>query len=187
MKRTSCVMFLCAAMSFPLKTRAEKSSDPEQFTILLEPKWEDLEKNKKRKLFTDKWILAGDITFKKRAPDFVSLNELHLTWNGKKINHIIGSLYEKTKGVHLMPIEKYLICDGSWKSSEQKLILKFEKPRTLYAVNTLSLVLTIPKEMEKVLQDGYFSLEVETLPDQFKNYATENDLSLVMKETPARN
>jgi len=181
MKRSSCIMFICATMSFPLKARAENSSAIEHFSITLKSKWEDLDKNKKRKIvFNDKWILAGDITFKKKAPDFIFLQELHLKWKGKKISNIIGSLYEKNNYGNFMPIEKYLICDSKWKSSEQKLILRFPKPRTLYAVNTLSLVLTAPKEVVDILKNGYFELESETLPAQYKEYAQEHNLKLAL-------
>ena len=187
MKRTSCIMFICATMSFPLKVRVQNNSAIEYFSITLEPKWEDLDKNKKRKIiFEDKWILAGDITFKKKAPDSIFLQELHLKWKGEKIPHIIGSLYEKNSYGDFMPIEKYLICDSKWKSSEQKLILRFPKPRTLYAVNTLSLVLTAPKEVVGILKEGYFQLESETLPAQYQEYAHEHNLKLALGNIKAQ-
>jgi len=185
MKRSSYIIFICATMSFPLRVRATHSSTIKHFSITVEPKWEDLDKNKKRRIiFEDKWILAGDITFKKKAPDFIFLQELHLKWNGKKIKHIIGSLYEKNNYGDFMPIEKYLLCDSQWKASEQKLILRFPKPRTLYAVNTLSLVLTVEKEVVDILKEGYFQLESETLPFQYQAYAQEHNLKLALGIKP---
>ena len=150
-----------------------------KFSIVIVPKWEDLEKNNFKQLFTDKWILVGDITFKKKAPDFMALKELHLIWKGKKINHLLGSLFEKGNYGDFMPIEKNLICDSKWKSSEQKLILKFKKPKTLHTVNQLSLVLTVPKDIENSLK-GYFEIEASTLPEPYKEYVNQHNLKLAI-------
>jgi len=181
MRRTSCIFLVCAAMSFPLRAKTKDPSNQEQFLIILEPKWEDLDKNKKNKiLFEDKWFLAGDIIFKKKTPEAISLQEIHLLWKGKELKNIIGSLYEKSGQIDFMPIEKYLICDSKWKSSEQKLILRFPEPRSLYAVNTLSLVITAPKEAVNILKNGYFELEASTLPTQYQEYAQENNLKLAL-------
>jgi len=185
MKHTKRTVFFCAIIPFTLKPNTLNPKDhikakPNQFVIILESKWDDLEKKRKRKIFNDKWILAGDIIFKKKAPDIISLKELHLSWKGKKIENLIGSLYEKEMRGDLIPIEKYLICDSVWKPSEQKLILKFENPKTLYAVNKLSLVLTVPNEIEDTLKNGYFSIETYTLPIPYKEYVDENNINLVL-------
>jgi len=176
MKRASYIVLICAAMSFPLRSK-EKT---DQFSIVVEPKWEDLEKNNTRKAFDDKWILAGDITFKKKAPEYITLKELHIVWKGEKVNNLLASLYEKDSYGEFMPIEKYLICDSVWKKSEQKLILRFQKPKTLYTVNTLSLVLTIPKNLEEKIKKGHFDIETSTLPMQYKEHLEEKDLRLTL-------
>ena len=163
----------------------ESNLNSQQFTIKLEPKWDDLDKNNKSKLFKDQWILAADIIIKKTAPEYVSLNELHLCWhgkNGKKINELVASLYEKNSDKNFMPIEQYLICDSTWKKSEQTLILKFEKPKMLYSINKLSLVLTVPKELVSTLKSGHFTLDAECLPQEYKEYASLNDLCLYLGE-----
>lgn len=159
----------------------------QQFTIKLEPKWDDLDKNNKSKQFKDqfkdKWILIADIIIKKTSPDYVSLNELDLHWhgkNGKKINELIASLYEKNSDKNFMPIEQYLICDSTWKKSEQRLILKFDKPKMLFTTNKLSLVLTIPKELISTLKSGHFTLDAECLPQEYKEHASLNNLCLYL-------
>ena len=155
----------------------------EQYTIKLEPRWDDLDKNNKAELFKEKWILAADIIIKKTAPEYVSLNELHLCWhgkNGKKINQLIASLYEKNSDKDFMPIEQYLICDSTWKKSEQKLILKFVKPKMLFTSNKLSLVLTIPKDLITTVKSGHFTLDNDYLPAEYKDYASQHDLCLYL-------
>jgi len=184
-KQASYALVVCTVINCSIYGKeGEIKNIRNKFIIQIEPKWEDLDKNKKITTFQDKWILAGDIIIKKLAPDFISLNELNLLWKGEKINNLIGSLYEKNSDSNFMPIEKYLICDSVWKKSEQKLILKFDKPKTLYAKNKLSLVLTIPKEMEETLKKGSFTIESEVLPEPYKEYASKNNLCLCFTNQP---
>jgi len=180
MKYASCILVMGTIIACSIYAKEQEKPCSGQFTIKLEAKWEDLEKDRKRKLFDNKWILAGDIIIKKTAADYVSLRELHLYWNGKKLDKLIASLYEKNSDKHFMPIEKYHICDSLWKKSEQKLILRFEKPKTLYAVNKLSLVLTIPGEIENILKNGHFTIDIDYLPEPYKDYASENSLCLYL-------
>jgi len=151
-----------------------------QFDILLETHWKNLTHNNKNKHFNDKLILAANITFKKKSSDVVFLQELSLTWQGKKLNKLIGSLYEKDILGNFMPIEKFHICDGIWKTSEQKLILKFEKPKKLSSENTLCLVLIVPQNIEKKLKDGIFHLEPTNLPKQYRELVDNNNLTLAI-------
>jgi len=192
MKHASNIIIVCALISLSIngspfeesttlannetKHKKEVKITSDQFTIKIESKWEDLDKDRKKRIFQDKWIWAGDIIIKKTASDYVSLHELHLRWNGKKIEQLIASLYVNEQKKTVMPIEKYLLCDSIWKKSEQRLILKFEKPKTLYSVNKLSLVLTVPQKMEHVLKDGHFTIDAEYLPRPYQEYATEHNL-----------
>ena len=191
MKHASYTLTVCALVSLSIyktgnaikkiENTKETQITSEQFTIKIEPRWEDLDKDKKQKAFEEKWIWAGNIVIKKTAPQYVSLHEIHLIWNGEngeKIESIIASLYEKENKKTFMPIEKYLICDSIWKKSEQRLILKFEHPKTLHSVNNLALVLTIPKNTEKILQQGHFTIDAEYLPRPYQEYAAENNLCL---------
>lgn len=178
MKYANQALAVCFLINFSLSAECNSKEISDQFTIKIEARWEDLEKNKKKKNFEDKWILVGDITIKKTAADYISLQELQLNWNGKKINQLTASLYEKNSDKNFMPIERYLLCDSIWKKSEQKLILKFKEPKTLCAINKLSLVLTIPKDMEEILKSGGFTLDTEYLPQPYKEFAQGKDLSL---------
>ena len=184
MKHASSALIVCAVMHFSIYGAVEKiKSIFEPFSIKIEPKWEDLDKNKKTILFTEKWILACDIIIKKLAPEFISMEEIHLIWKGEEIEQLIGSLYEKNSDKNFMPIERYLICDSQWKKSEQKLILKFNTPKKLYATNKLSLVLTIPKNMETTLKKGCFTIESDVLPEPYNEYASQKRLCLCFDET----
>jgi len=192
MKQARSIVIVCALISLSIYPKKQDTSalskislekkeakiTSEQFTIKIESKWKDLERDRKKNIFKDKWIWAGDIIIKKTASEYVSLHELHLTWKGKKIDQLIASLYDKNNDKTFMPIEKYLICDSIWKKSEQRLILKFEKPKTLYSVNKLSLVLTLPQEMIHVLKNGHFTIDSEYLPRPYQEHAAEHNLCL---------
>ncbi|KKP28192.1 MAG: hypothetical protein UR12_C0023G0013 [candidate division TM6 bacterium GW2011_GWF2_30_66] len=188
MKYIGLLLTICsmASLSFTSKQTNEKQEEKlnsDQFTIKIEPKWDNLDKNNKSKIFKDQWILAADIIIKKTSPEYVSLHELHLCWhgkNGKKINELVASLYEKNSDKNFMPIEQYLICDSTWKKSEQTLILKFEKPKMLFSANKFSLVLTIPKDLINTLKSGYFTLDTKFLPIEYQEYAAVNDLCLYL-------
>jgi len=153
------------------------------FSIAIEPQWEDLDKNAKKKIIPEKWILAGKITLKKRSPECVLLNQLNLKWKGEKINKVIGSLYEKVPKEKFLPIEKYHICDSLWKQSEEKLILQFPKPKKLFSTNILYLVLTIPKDLEETVKNGCFYVDLESLPQPYKKYVVKNKISLALGNT----
>ena len=157
----------------------------EPFKVIVEAKWKDLDSNPQRvKQFGGKWILAGSITFKKRSPEVVFLDEIQLTWKGKKIDQLTGSLYEKNNMSLFLPIEKYLICDSMWKQSTQQLFLRFNRPLTLGAVNTFYLVLTVPEKLETVLKSGRFSIEQDGLPLPYREYVKGHELSLALNTLP---
>ena len=157
----------------------------EPFKVIVQAQWKNLDSNPQRiKRFGGKWILAGSITFKKRSPEMVFLDEIQLTWKGKKINQLTGSLYEKNNMSLFLPIEKYLVCDSIWKQSTQQLFLRFNRPLTLGAVNTFYLVLTVPEELETVLKSGQFSIEQNGLPLPYRDYVKEHELSLTLNTLP---
>ncbi len=149
----------------------------EPFTIQLESKWIDLENSTaKIKKFGGKWILAGSITFKKRSSETVYLDEIKLSWKGKTLSNLTGSLYVVNKT--FLPIEKYLVCDSLWKASEQQLLLKFDKEHTLGARNTYYLVLTVPEDLEDTVKKGEFTIEKQSLPCPFQDYLQNNKIAL---------
>lgn len=175
--KTICYAFLLGAAINVLTIQANQ----EPFKVIVEPKWQDLENNpQKTKLFGGKWILVGSITFKKRSSEMIFLDEIQLTWKGKKIDKLLGSLYEKNDTSSFIPIEKYHVCDGRWKTSTQKLFLRFNHNLTLGAVNTFYLVLTIPEDIEPIIKNGSFAVETEGLPLRYREYVKERKLSLAI-------
>jgi len=156
-----------------------------EFSVILESKWENLEPNiKKTKKFGGKWVLVGSITFKKNSKEAVNLNKIYLSWEGETIENLIGSLYKKKSDKEFIPIQDYLICDSSWNKTKQTLILKFDEKQTLGATTTFYLVLTIPEHIEKTVRNGSFVIEKEYLPEQFKLYARNHNLSLSLHTKP---
>jgi len=164
-------------------TSLANTTNQEPFKILLEPKWVNLDTNPERaKEFGGKWILAGSITLKKRSPEVLFLDKMKLTWEGEKIEKLIGSLYEKNDMMEFLPIEKYLLSDSMWKSSTQQMILHFHRPLTLGAINTLYLVLTVPEELENILKKGKFTLEHVNLPVQYRHHVKGQELSIALSD-----
>ncbi|MCK5632237.1 hypothetical protein KAH94_00650 [bacterium] len=156
-------------------------ANQEPFKVIMEAKWQDLENDpQKQALFGGKWILAGSITFKKRSSEIIFLDEIQLTWQGDKIEKLIASLYEKNNTTSFLPIEKYLVCDSEWKKSTQQLLLRFNQPLTLGAVNTFYLVLTVPKELENKIKNGRFSIERTGLPLPYRKYVQNHNLSIAL-------
>lgn len=159
------------------------SNTLEDFSILLESKWQNLEHNQeKNKAFGGKWILIGSIIFEKKSEEVISINKINLQWNGDNIENLIGSLYKKHPEKNFIPIQDNLVCDGIWNKTKQLLMLKFDNKLSLGPTTTFYLVLTIPEHIEPVLKKGSFCLEEHCLPDPFKHCAHKRQLSIAINE-----
>ncbi len=169
--------------SFLLCTAAFSS---DRFNIIVKAKWRDLEcDNKKNIDFGGRWMLVGSITFKKQCKDPLSITAISLHWNGQAIDNLVASLYKKSFSKEFLPIEKNLICDGTWNKAKQSLIFNFDEKETLLPTTTFYLVLTIPAELEDILTNGTFSLEEHYLPKPFKKCVqATTQLSLGINNTP---
>jgi len=153
----------------------------EDFSIILEQKWQNLERNQeKNKEFGGKWILIGSITFEKKSKEFISLDKINLRWNGDNIDNLIGSLYKKYPEKEFIPIQDNLVCDGTWNKSKQLLMLKFDNKLSLGPTTTFYLVLTVPDQIEPIIKKGSFCLEEHCLPDPFKQCARNRQLSIAV-------
>ncbi len=166
--------------------KAILATNTKHFNVILESTWQNLENNKnKSKSLDDKLILVGTITFKKKESiESVYLNHLELIWQGKKINNITSSLYKKNLDPDkkdFIPIEDYLVCDGTWNKKKQTLILHFDHKYTLGPINTFYLVFMVPNELEKSLQNGSFCIEKQSLPDRLKQSVQNDSLALEFK------
>jgi len=178
-----CVIYLVPI--FLLTTTFSLYTTANEFSVILEPKWENLEPNTtKTKKFGGKWVLVGNITFKKNSKEPVNLSKIYLNWQGKTIKNLVGSLYKKKSDKDFIPIQDYLICDGAWNKTKQTLILKFDEKQTLGPITTFYLVLTIPENIETVVKKGSFVIEKEYLPEQFKVYALQHNLPLALYTNP---
>ena len=149
------------------------------FDVILLPHWNNLEHTTERiQQFGGKWILAGSITFKKKAKDTVHLNQLSLRWKGPKLQQLLGSLYKKELDKEFIPIEDNLICDGSWNKAKQTLQLKFNEKQTLGPINIFYLVLTVPEPVEPLVKQGQFDVISTSLPEQYKICTRNHTLSI---------
>lgn len=158
------------------------------FDVILEPTWQDLEHNpQKSKDFGGKLILVGKITFKKKeSAEPVYLNHLELVWQGAPIETLISSLYKQNLDPNkkdFIPIEDYLVCDGTWNKRKQVLILNFDHKHTLGPINTFYLVLTVPDSLEKIVQNGSFCIEKQCLPYRLKQSIQSDSLALEFTKT----
>ncbi len=148
------------------------------FAISLEPTWQDLETNPNNiQKFGGKWILAGSITFKKRAKDSVNLEKMYLKWNGPELENTIASLYRGRPDKNFLPIEDNVIADGIWNKAKQRLLFDFLEDETLGAITIFYLVLTVPPSCEQLFQQGHFSLEKTCLPGPYQQCIYNNKLA----------
>jgi hypothetical protein len=136
--------------------------------VCVEAKWNNVEKSspQKEKMFGDKLMLVGSITFRKQCKECIKLDRLALEWHGPQITNLCGSLYRRLPEKTFVPIQDNLICDARWNKGSQTLILEFENQQTLNAVSIFYLVLAIPNGLEETLKQGHFTLLDSNLPDQ---------------------
>ena len=172
-------LLLFVFVSLPL---VGKSSS--ECTIVIEPKWYDLEKSRQDSgIFGGKWILAGSITFRKKSKDTVYLSKLTLRWRGKRrINNLLGSLYRKNLDKQFLPIEEFLLSDSNWNKKKQTLVFNFHKSIYLGPTNIFYLVLTVPEQLEEILKQGSFLIEAQSLPTPFKLAARHHPLTLAFRQ-----
>lgn len=151
--------------------------------IILKPKWKEICNNdNKCENFGGKWVLVGSITFKRKAKESISLDEINFAWTGEKIDNLIASLYKKPYNKDFRAIEDNLICDGIWNQKTQMLIFDFDDAEKLSPTTIFYLVLTVPKAMEPILKTGHFCLNNNCLPRQFKQSISPEKLILAIND-----
>lgn len=184
MKRVCSSILFLSVISGTIFSAAKKQL--EEIKVVIEPKWEDLEHDSKKvELFGGKLILIGSITLKKRMKDPIYMHQIQLHWNGNEIENINGSLYQKQTNKEFMPIEEYLVCDGIWNKSKQRLILEFEQEKKLNSLNIFYLVLTIPNQLEEQLKTGTFEIEKYCLPEPIQACTKNQTLSIAVNSRAA--
>ncbi len=151
----------------------------EDYQIILEPRWEDLEEDASRAMqFGGKLLLVGSIIFKKNAKDPVLLNYIQLSWKGEIIDNLVCSLYKKIPDRDFLPIQDYLVCDGVWNKRKQQILLRFEQEQFLGPTTIFYLVFMMPEHLEKTVKSGFFSIDECCLPGPFKQCVCPEQLNL---------
>lgn len=142
---------------------------PTDCLISMEPRWEQLNrKNVPDQAVGGKSIVIGSITFRKKCKQSAKLDTLTLSWHGKPIEKLSGSLYKKIPDRPFVPLENNLVADSSWNQSKQKLHFHFNNNKqSLGPATMFYVVLTVPRNLERTLRAGSFSLSHHNLPEMF--------------------
>lgn len=172
MKNMRLTMILLLLNTCPFLSAKNRRFPTNLYSIVLEPKWENIENNEdKMKQFGTKWLLVGSITFKKKSKQIVNLSKLTLHWRGPHLKNLVGSLYKKNPDRQFFAIEDHLLCDGQWNTTKQALIFNFNKVQLLGPLNIYYITLTIHSSLEALIKSGSFTLEAIGLPDQYHHQA----------------
>ncbi len=164
MKRIILISVLCI-----IHIALQGNTKPCEITI--QSRWQDLETPRETKLFGSKWILAAEITFK-RTPEIkeaIFIDRLQFSWNGPTIFNLHASLFKKTPNKRFLPLEEALLCDGKWNNNTQELYFSFDEEQRLDPITTFYIVVTIPNDIEDLLQQGNFTLINSCLPDELQD------------------
>lgn len=173
----ACLIFT-ASQAFSAHVTQSSNDD---FAIIIESKWQDLEHEPaKAAEFGGKLILVGSITVKKHSKEQVALSRIYLRWKGQPIDNLVGSLYKKESDKEFHPIEEYLVCDGIWNKTKQRLLFEFDEKQTLGALNIFYVVLTVPADLEATLKSGKFEIEHSCLPELMQECTKNQELALAI-------
>lgn len=169
-------LIICMFSCLPMQMLLADSNDP--YKIIIEPLWEDLDKNRPN-TFDSKWILIGSITFEKRPKEPITMHRLHLKWQGEQhLENLTASLYRKYPDKDFYPFESNLVCDGVWCQGKQTVILTFNEEKTLGPRTIFYFVVTVPHDLESILKKGSFALLSHTLPESFRPMLENENLCL---------
>lgn len=158
------------------------SLESKECVVAIESLWRELNNPaQSNQLADEKLVVIGKITFKNKTDESIKLNTMHLTWHGSPINYMLGSLYKADPDNTFLPIDAYLVCDSTWNKTDQKLMLTFAKSESLSSATTFYMVLTIPKNLEPKLKNGYFQIATHNLPSEFRTYAHQPPARLALR------
>ncbi|MFH0898726.1 MAG: hypothetical protein V1855_04050 [bacterium] len=116
----------------------------------------------------EKWVWVSSITFKSK--EALTLKTLRIQWMGKQIDALSAALFvKKINEPCVIPIEKNLICDGTWDNKNQQII--FYLNEKIIATNNYHLVLSFPQSIESSLKNGKFILSKKNLA----NFSLQNN------------
>src|SRR5690606_26613410 len=146
MKHVSCISL--TGLLGAILTLAGRDSNEfpinHDYAIQIEALWQPLETDiSKNKIFGGTWVLAGSVTFKKKAKDLVRLQAIHLQWKGPHRENLMGLLYQKETDKDFLPIEENLVCDSLWNKSKQTMVFNLPKRQALGISQIFYIVLTV--------------------------------------------
>lgn len=159
------LVFICTAISV-LCTIAHtlpphaKRYQTDYFSMLTTPTWKEYPiTNKMLRFDKEKWAWTSSFILKSKQP--FKLTNLVLDWKGKKLDKVFASLYHKKERDSLIPIQKNLVCEGTWDAAKQQLM--FSLNEKIIAVNKYHLVLSYPKRLEPSVKTGRFVVRNTTM------------------------
>jgi len=149
----STLFLLCIAPSFNHVAATPHDQLP-LFSLYTTPTWREYSlKSSKIQFLKEKWAWAYSLILKSKSP--IKLDNLTLQWNGDRIDQLSASLYQKKeRETVVIPIQKNLVCDGSWNPKKQQLIFPINEK--IVATNKYHLLLSFPKQAENKLKKGLF-------------------------------
>lgn len=154
----------------------------ETFQVILEPRWDILDRPSTANTCTDAMVFIAKITFKKKIADQTSLSSMIFKWHGSILQHLSGSLYRREPGKKFIPIEKNVICDSQWDKEQQTLSFIFPKPERLNINSEFYLVIIVPKDLTATLKIGTFTILEKSLPNIMQQSSKNDTLTIAFSD-----
>lgn len=152
-----CSIFsICSTESSQITTIPLSTASDKTFSLSTTLTWQEFGSHQHNiSLNKNKWVWTALITI--RSKKAMKLQQINFQWSGEKIGSINASLYRKARTEQdLIPIEEYLVCDGTWNAAKQQ--ITFVLDEKIIAINEYYLVLSVPKTFAKKLRVGQFTL-----------------------------
>lgn len=154
--RLSFLLFLVVSMHFLLHAIGVSNAHQyDFFSLHTTSTWHEYTFHSPFILDNQKLAWACSFILKSKKP--VKLTTIILQWQGRPLTHLSASLYQKKeRDSTVMPIQKNLVCDGSWDQKTQQ--LTFSLNEKIVAVNKYHLLLSFSKALEPKIRSGKFMI-----------------------------
>ncbi len=158
MKKKLCICFMCITMDLGFVTHSclgiMSLPTHDFFSLSATTTWREYPIKAPEVTFDkEKWAWTCSLTLRSKQP--LKLSSLVLQWKGAQIKQLAAALYQKKeRDSAVLPIQGNLICDGIWNPSQQQLI--FAPDKKIVAVDNYYLVVSFPKEDERIIKRGKF-------------------------------
>ncbi len=164
MRLILCFVAFCTSLFAPTYNEHSLTADKESKAL---PDSEKLHEKIGKPGFYERTYAT--LSFTKKTPDEAFLKTVKLQWEGPPIrtHKIKGTLFKKlNEGRH--PIHENHIASSTWDEHTQCLTFTLSSPFPLQGTTKFSIVLTVNKDIEKLLKKGSFSLITTSLPEAFQ-------------------